>query len=229
MKKYFSCMMIMLFAINILIAEEAILTDENGNFIIQSPVSIKYDKDGSGETQVILKELLRQMAPTGSVRPYGGNTVPDGWLLCDGLSVSSTVFPMLYSVIGTKYGDGSDGTGDFNLPDLRGVFLRGHDARDEAESKDPDAASRTVLKTGGSEGVLVGSYQEDTFQNHQHPYLDYYKYDTSEGSAYSVSQSFGTSAFTTANKTTSKVDNAAYNISSETRPKNVAVNYIIKY
>lgn len=55
--------------------------------------------------------------PTGSILPYGGSTVPTGWLLCNGGSISRTTYENLFAVIGTSYGAG-DGSNTFNLPNL---------------------------------------------------------------------------------------------------------------
>ena len=55
-------------------------------------------------------------APVGAIVPYGGDTAPTGYLLCDGSAVSRTTYSDLYAVIGTKYGEG-DGNTTFNLPD----------------------------------------------------------------------------------------------------------------
>lgn len=54
--------------------------------------------------------------PIGAIVPYGGNTAPSGFLICDGSAVSRTTYSDLYAVIGTKYGPG-DGSTTFNLPD----------------------------------------------------------------------------------------------------------------
>jgi microcystin-dependent protein len=55
-------------------------------------------------------------APVGAIVPYGGDTAPTGYLLCDGSAVSRTTYADLFAVIGTKYGSG-DGSTTFNLPD----------------------------------------------------------------------------------------------------------------
>lgn len=55
--------------------------------------------------------------PVGSLQAYAGASAPTGWLLCDGTSYSTSVYPELYSVLGYTYG----GSGaNFNVPDLRG-------------------------------------------------------------------------------------------------------------
>lgn len=52
------------------------------------------------------------------------STPPSGYLFCDGRAVNRTAYNALFNTIGTKYGTG-DGSTTFNLPDLRGQFLRG--------------------------------------------------------------------------------------------------------
>ncbi len=62
--------------------------------------------------------------PVGSIVPFGSDTVPQNWLLCDGHAVSRTEYAELFSVLGTTYGNGN-GTTTFNLPDLRAKFAIG--------------------------------------------------------------------------------------------------------
>lgn len=55
----------------------------------------------------------------GMIELFAGNAAPSGWLLCDGAAVSRTLYPALFTAIGTTFGAG-DGTSTFNVPDLRG-------------------------------------------------------------------------------------------------------------
>ena len=53
----------------------------------------------------------------GVIKAFAGNgDIPSGYLLCDGSAVSRTMYPDLFSAIGTIYGSG-DGSTTFNLPD----------------------------------------------------------------------------------------------------------------
>lgn len=65
--------------------------------------------------------------PTGSIIAFAGNTLPDGYLLCDGSKVSRTTYKKLFDVIGTTYGAG-DGKTTFTLPNLIDRFLEGSSA-----------------------------------------------------------------------------------------------------
>ena len=62
----------------------------------------------------------------GEVKPYAMTTAPAGWLKCNGAAISRTTYADLFLAIGTVYGVG-DGSTTFNLPDLRGEFIRGFD------------------------------------------------------------------------------------------------------
>jgi len=62
--------------------------------------------------------------PAGMVAYFSRSTPPTGWLASNGAAVSRTAFAALFGVIGTTFGAG-DGTTTFNVPDLRGEFIRG--------------------------------------------------------------------------------------------------------
>lgn len=62
--------------------------------------------------------------PIGCIIPFSGNTIPIGFLLCDGSEVSKTTYADLYKVIGNIYGTATDTT-KFKLPDLRDRFVQG--------------------------------------------------------------------------------------------------------
>lgn len=62
--------------------------------------------------------------PTGVVLPFGGATVPNGWLLANGAAASRSGKARLFSVYGTTFGAG-DGSTTFNLPDLRDRYIIG--------------------------------------------------------------------------------------------------------
>lgn len=68
-------------------------------------------------------ERLSHFTPTGAVFWLASETVPEGFLLCDGSSVSRADYPLLFQAIGTAFGSDNDTT--FKLPDLRAKFVRG--------------------------------------------------------------------------------------------------------
>ena len=84
--------------------------------------------DGSGN----LSFSLIQGVPSGSVFCMAVATVPSGYLECNGQSVSRTTYAALFAIIGTQYGSSSGST--FKVPDLRGEFIRGFDNGRGADS-----------------------------------------------------------------------------------------------
>lgn len=190
--------------------------------------------------------------PVGTILPFAGPSanIPDGFVVCDGSSVSSATYPALYTAIGTAWGDGSGGTnggaGDFNVPDLRGMFLRGVSGSNA--TNDPDQASRTAMHPGGNSGNNVGSIQADELQshdhavnlttstngNHAHNYTDPGVGDLKglsyDGSGSTVEYLTGNSGTTTTNgnHTHSVTGNSNASGGNESRPINAYVSYIIR-
>jgi len=59
-----------------------------------------------------------EIVPAGTIVAFGGGTIPTGYLACNDAAVSRTTYARLFATIGTSFGVG-DGSGNFNLPDLR--------------------------------------------------------------------------------------------------------------
>jgi microcystin-dependent protein len=86
--------------------------------------------------------------PAGVFIPFAGGTLPAGYLWCDGSAVSRTTYSALFAAIGTAHGTG-DGSTTFNVPDLRGRFLRGSDNMTTgAAARDPGRTSRSAAVAG---------------------------------------------------------------------------------
>lgn len=168
---------------------------------------------GSIELGKLVAAVQNALCPPGTIMAYGGNALPAGWLWCDGTAYDRTLQSTLFNAIGTSFGN--PGATSFNVPDLRGRFLRGKDA---GAGHDPDSGSRTALQAGGATGDAVGSYQADNFASHRHGvYRDVY----GTGDNFALTQTSG-------NDEAMFADGTDLTGGSETRPKNVNVNYIIK-
>ncbi len=141
--------------------------------------------------------------PAGFVEAYAGSTAPAGWLKCNGAAVSRTTYANLFAAIGTTYGAG-DGSTTFNVPDLRGEFVRGWD-----DSRGVDA------------GRGIGSWQADDFKSHAHEQRHGY-YQSSD--FYDSSSAYGNNGGWVAETAPWQ-----YTGGAETRPRNVALMYVIKY
>ena len=90
---------------------------------------------------------LAGMIPSGAVMYFAGQTAPTGWLKANGAAVSRTLYAALFQSIGTTYGTGNGRT-TFNLPDLRGEFIRGWDDGRGIDSR-----------------RALGSFQSDAIRN----------------------------------------------------------------
>ena len=84
------------------------------------------DKIATSKAVKIVNDKIEQAAPSGEVAYFAGRNAPAGWLKANGAAVSRTTYADLFAAIGTNYGAG-DGRTTFNLPDLRGEFIRGWD------------------------------------------------------------------------------------------------------
>lgn len=157
------------------------------------------------------------MCVTGMITMWSGTNenIPAGWLLCDGSKVSQTEYAALYATIGTNFG-AEPPTGQFYLPDLRGRFVRGQDPTGKV---DPDATSRTDMQNGSTTGATVGSVQGDAFQNHVHMYTLF----PVAGGGIAGGTHWGSGPASTA-----PADPTAYRVSTETRPANAYLIFIIK-
>lgn len=102
--------------------------------------------------------------PAGMIIPFAGPraNIPVGWLPCEGQILDKKEYSSLFNAI--EYAWGNEG-GNFRLPDLRGMFLRGVDG---TKGLDEDKELRTASNKGGSEGNKVGSIQTDENRRHSH-------------------------------------------------------------
>ncbi len=80
------------------------------------------------------------VAKSGEIFWWPLTTPPDGSLVCDGSAISRETYSKLFGVIGTLYGAGDNAT-TFNLPDLRGEFVRGYDP---GAKRDPQGSTRKL-------------------------------------------------------------------------------------
>lgn len=161
---------------------------------------------------------------TGMIFAFAGNTLPDGYLSCDGSQVSRTTYKKLFDVIGTTYGAG-DGKTTFTLPNLIDRFLEGSSAAGQYRDAGlPNIEGKAMIRTGkldGGEtiaaqqnGALKGVIRESgnavwfsvlaPAENSSNYPLDSLYFDASKS-------------------------NAIYGASSTVQPPAVTMRYIIKY
>lgn len=178
---------------------------------------------GSALTHAEMDANLVYLVPTGAVMPFAMNAAPTGWLACSGQAVSRTSYADLFAAIGTTFGAGNGST-TFNLPDLRGEFVRGVDDG-----------------RGADTGRAFGSAQAQGTQDHKHRTAQGFDssafYGWQDGSG---NPTFGsevvnpvTRTATSGNTSVASAARLAYTDgmreqSGETRPRNVALLYCIK-
>jgi len=119
----------------------------------------RYDFDGAFLTGI-------EGVNTGIVVPWGSASIPSGFLLCDGQSVSTATYAALFAVIGYTYG----GSGaNFNVPDLRDRTVVGVSAAN-SKTLAQGIGANTVTPTGNISGN-TGATTLTTSQipSHTHP------------------------------------------------------------
>lgn len=108
---------------------------------------------GTNTTQIATTAFVQANAsanPAGAIIYHAANAIPAGYLKANGAAVSRTTYADLFAAIGTTYGAGNGST-TFNLPDLRGVWIRGFDDG-----------------RGVDTGRVFGSAQSDQNASHTH-------------------------------------------------------------
>jgi len=195
------------------------IQDEIRNVIEGAGLVLKTASSETGnQLYAAITTLLGIGSPVGAIIAWPTSTLPTGYLECNGAAVSRTTYSSLFAVIFDNYGVG-DGSTTFNLPDLRGQFLRGWD---HGAGIDLDAASRTD-RGDGALGDNVGTKQTDAFESHGHD------------APTMVNDVAGTTY--EAPPINPKTDNIDYQFAAptdttggnETRPINVNVMYCIRY
>ena len=95
--------------------------------------------------------------PTGIIEMFAGSTAPNGWLVCDGSTVSRSAYSDLFKIIGTTYGSGNSNN-TFTLPDMRGRCPIGVGT----------GASLTARTLGSNVGAETATLSEANMASHTH-------------------------------------------------------------
>lgn len=212
------------------------------NFILQFyDLIASADYNGSELENAIKDEVFSSLVKPGTVILWPYTNTPNGYLKMDGSAINRTTYSNLFSLLSTYYGNG-DGFSTFNLPDVRGYFLR---FRNGGSGRDPDHASRTPAD-GGSPGT-VGSTQEDatkspngttftvlTDPDHSHGWGVYqtrwYRTTGSAADTFASDGDITTGTNRTLTTTTASAhDHTVQSSDDETRPDNVYLTGLIKY
>jgi microcystin-dependent protein len=204
-------------------------------------------------TPASLASAASLLVPPGAVLPFASAVTPSGWLAANGNVVPNGIgtvqgvtanFAALFAVVGTTYG--AAGT----LPDLRGYFVRGSGTNSDGMAsgtfgqKQADAfKSHSHTGSTGAGGDHTHTASTNTAGNHSHGYSapNSYQQDTTNSPAH------GKRATSNANLNTSAAGDHSHTVTigaagnhshtvtigaeggTETRPKNIALLYCIKF
>jgi microcystin-dependent protein len=174
-----------------------------------------------------------RQTPIGAIQQFAGEIVdiPPGYMLCDGSTLSVSQYSKLYKVLGRSHGfTGST----FNLPDLRGRFLRGVDkdaaGNPTSPARDPNRDVRTAANAGGVIGNNIGSVQGDAIRNLTGTWPEHFAATSATG-AYqndNINISNQSASGTGGDVRWSFDASRVVPTSTENRPKNINIYYIIK-
>ena len=177
------------------------------NDFIDLPINT-YITDPTNQYGVANKRYVDKVMPVGAIIEWGLSTPPSGFLELDGSAISRTTYSDLFAVVGTVWGVGN-GTTTFNIRDDRGEFKRGWDN-----------------SRGVDSGRALNSTQSGAIESHAH---DLYRSDgggdTNNVPTYPsvgvTGENTGSQAFVSG-----LIDSTG---GSETRPRNVATMYCVRY
>jgi len=114
-------------------------------------IETNHIKDGQVTSAKLASSAVTALVPAGLIFPYAASAAPSGYLVCDGSAVSRTTYATLFTLIGVTYGSGDGGT-TFNIPDLRGRVIAGHDI-----AVGGSLADRLTGLTGGVDSDTIGN------------------------------------------------------------------------
>lgn len=174
--------------------------------------------------------------PSGAVQEFAGASAPEGWLMCDGAEVSKTTYAALYAVIADTYGTPVD-SNNFVLPDLRGEFVRGLDDMGTAQGARGVDSGRALGSAQNQATAVNGLGVNNDTHNHNindpgHSHTNNFtgtaNVDIAAGSQFNRLDSNSTSSSTTGITINNDTHNHSLSGDAETRPRNCAMNFIIK-
>ena len=159
------------------------------------------------DNAVTQAKAANALVPTGAIMPFAMNGAPTGWVPANGDAISRSTYADLFAAIGTTYGVG-DGATTFNVPDLRGYFVRG-----------------VGTNTDGTVSGTFGAKQADSVGPHTHPNT------VTQGNLALFSNGFRYDDFQDGNDKEFKANfsSPSNTGTTETRPKNIAMFYCIKF
>ena len=145
----------------------ALIVKDGGNVGIGiTTPSYKLDVNGNSNSTGVYQGTFL-LVPTGSITAFAGSSSPDGWLICDGSSLSRSGYATLFAVLGTTYGF-ADGT-HFNLPNMKGKMVVGYNSADgNFDALGETGGSKTVTLTNTELPAHTHTGTTDSSGDHTH-------------------------------------------------------------
>lgn len=140
---------------NKVIRQSSFIAAVLGQLIADTGINAVDDGDVPGFVADLISSFRSFSPPPGTVIHVAMNTAPAGFLKANGAAISRTTYASLFSAIGTTFGSGNGST-TFNVPDLRGEFLRGwDDSRGVDSSRSFGSAQKGTIHSIDSTGTDV--------------------------------------------------------------------------
>ncbi len=153
--------------------------------------------------------------PPGTVISVAASVAPAGYLKANGAEISRTAYSALFGCIGTSFGAGTAGT-TFSIPDLRGEFIRGW----------------VDNRVGVDTGTTFGRSQDWSIENITSADTGARRTDydpAPTGPSYHVHVSSGLGGGGVPYQPIAFDASRQVKASTETRPRNIALLYCIRY
>lgn len=175
---------------------------------------------GGAGAWLVLNPAVTEIVPAGAGAPFFGTSIPSGWLLCNGAAVSRTTYSRLFSAIGTIWGAG-DGSTTFNVPNGQEDYIRG-------------ASGALPVGTRQSQSVQSHNHTGTTGGAGEHTHSNLATRGGLPGAGSYLVPSNGSDGNVTVLGTTGSAGTHAHPFTtnstggSETRPRSIVANWIIK-
>ena len=173
------------------------------NELVVNPYTVVHVHKFDATKYLVWTSTKVENCPPGMIMAWPVNSPPYGWLECNGAAISRSVYSALFANIGLTFGN--PGSTQFNLPDLRGEFIRGWDNGRGVDVSRVFGSAQAATRVQAHVGI--------------------------EGSQLNVSaiNSDGTETYTIAGQTQTTLGSSQTFTRHLMRPRNVALMFCIKY
>lgn len=188
--------------------------------------------------------------PVGAVLAFASQRAPQGWLICNGDELRIEDYTNLYEVIGDAFNRTNTPEGFFCLPDLQGQFIRGWDADGNVDSQRDFGSSQEDAFQGHKHSFILKDNTTSESGEHNHTINGWdeifqtpgllssgsktatYIYNKNPETGIRKVSDSGLHTHLLPEMSVGDAQNSIFDpikVDKETRPKNIALLYCIKY